>query len=57
MTLQRFVDTYGCVDYYEMNTGRVFHLSDVKNEPDGIVKVPVSEDGNFIGYAEVKKGM
>ena len=36
-------------DYYEMNSGRIYKITEAKDH-DG--KIPVIQDGQFIGFAE-----
>lgn len=60
MKLEEIVKQYGYNDYYDMNTGKTYKLSEVEKYHDGKLKVPVYENGNFIGFAlmckvEVKK--
>lgn len=55
MTLEKIVEMYGWNDYMDMNCpGRIYHLSASVDNGDGTSIVPVSEDGNIIGYATVK---
>ncbi len=54
MTLEKIVEMYGWNDYMDMNTGRIYQLSQSTDNGDGTSKVPVVEDGNLIGYASMK---
>ena len=54
MTLEKIVEMYGWNDYYDMNTGYIYQLSQSVDNGDGTSKVPVVEDGNLIGYATMK---
>jgi hypothetical protein len=52
MTLEKIAATYGFVDYWDHNTGHIYHLSVL--QPEGSLDkenpvVPVSHDGEFIG--------
>ena len=53
MRLEEIVKTYGWNDYYEMGTGRIFMLSQAKEICKGVSEVPVSQDGEIIGYVKV----
>ena len=55
MRLETIIEMYGMQDYYEMSSGRTFHLSQAKDNGDGTLEVPVSEDGRLIGYTTVRK--
>ena len=54
MTLEKIVEMYGWNDYMDMNTGRIYQLSQSVDNGDDTSKVPVTENGNFIGYATMK---
>lgn len=54
MDLKEIVKMYGWNDYYDMPTGRIFHLSKAVEESEGVFQVPVSEDGELIGYAKLE---
>lgn len=54
MTLEKIVEMYGWNDYMDMNTGRIYRLSQSVDNGDGTSKVPVTENGNLIGYATMK---
>ena len=54
MTLEKIVEVYGCNDYMDMNTGRIYQLSQSIDNGDGTSRVPVVEDGSLIGYAPMK---
>lgn len=54
MTLEKIVEMYGWNDYMDMNTGRIYQLSQSVDNGDGTSKVPVTENGNLIGYATMK---
>lgn len=54
MKLEQIVCDYGFNDYYDMNTGRLYHLSEVKDIGDCKLSVPVSKDGILIGYAKMR---
>ena len=38
----------------DMNTGRIYQLSQPIDNGDGTSRVPVVEDGSLIGYASMK---
>ena len=54
MTLEKIVEVYGWNDYMDMNTGRIYQLSQPIDNGDGTSRVPVVEDGSLIGYASMK---
>ena len=54
MTLEKIVEMYGWNDYMDMNTGRIYQLSQSVDNGDGTSKVPVTENGNLVGYATMK---
>lgn len=56
MTLEKIVEMYGWNDYMDMNTGRIYQLSQSIDNGDGTSRVPVTENGNFnfIGYVTMK---
>lgn len=55
MDIKEIIKTYGKNDYYEMQTGRIFHLSQMKYHLyDNTTRIPVSENGNLIGEIKVK---
>lgn len=54
MTLEKIVEMYGWNDYMDMNTGRIYQLSNSINNGDGTSQVPVTENGELIGYATMK---
>lgn len=54
MKLEEIVKQYGYNDYYEMSTGRTYKLSKVIEE-NKVIKVPVYENGIFIGLAILNK--
>ena len=42
------------VDYYDMFTGRIFHLSQMEYLEDiNVTKIPVTENGALIGYVQM----
>ena len=55
MSLEDIIELYGCEDYYDMNSGLIYHLSEIKDEPAGTYPVRVSRGGNIIGTAKVRK--
>lgn len=55
MSLEEVIETYGCVDYYDMNTGYTYHLSEIAHEPEGLYVIKVTQDGLMIGTAQVRK--
>ncbi len=54
MALEEIVEMYGWNDYMDMNTGRIYRLSQSVDNGDGTSKIPVTENGNLIGYAAMK---
>lgn len=54
MTLEEIVEMYGWNDYMDMNTGKVYQLSNSIDNGDGTSKVPVTDNGRLIGYATMK---
>lgn len=46
---------YGMVDYYEVRTGRTYHLSEASENANGMLTVPVSEDGVIIGFTHMER--
>ena len=40
------------VDYYDMNSGKIYRITEAKNN-DG--KIPVEVDGKIIGFAQRKE--
>lgn len=55
MLIEELLEKYGKVDYYEMKTGNIYHLSQMKyhlfsNE----TKIPVTRDGVLIGEVSLK---
>lgn len=54
MTLEKIVEMYGWNDYMDMNTGRIYQLSQSIDNGDGTSRVPVVEGGSLIGYASMK---
>ena len=54
MDIKDIIKSYGFNDYYEMNTGRIFHLSDIQyDKKRDISKIPVTQDEEFIGYINI----
>lgn len=55
MDLAEIIQQYGWYDYYEMSTGKTYHLSRAWQVPgeDNKFRVPVSMAGITIGYTEV----
>ena len=50
MDIYKYAEEYGyAVDYYDQHTGRIYKITEAKDH-DG--KIPVIEDGEFIGYVE-----
>lgn len=55
MKLEEIIKTYGKNDYYDMNTGRTYHISEMQYHLfDNTTHVPVSENGNVIGIVKLK---
>ena len=55
MTLEKIVEMYGWNDYMDMNTGRIYQLSQSIDNGDGTSRVPVVEGGSLIiGYVSMK---
>lgn len=52
MKLEEIVKMYGWNDYMDMHTGYIYVLSKAIHE-DGTVKVPVTQNGVLIGYANM----
>ena len=55
MSLEEIAKTYGMNDYYDMYTGKVYHLSRAIDNGDDTLNIPVSECGKLIGYAKMDK--
>lgn len=55
MKLEDIAKSYGMNDYYDMNTGRIYKLSEATDAGDGKLSVPVEENGRIIGYATMDK--
>lgn len=53
MKLEDIINMYGYVDYMDHVNGRIFHLKEYKESSNKELGVPVSEDGVFIGYAQI----
>jgi hypothetical protein len=53
MYLEQIAKMYGMVDYLDQNTGYIYHLNKAVKE-DGMLKVPVTENGYLIGYAKME---
>ncbi len=54
MDIKDIIKSYGYNDYYEMNSGRIFKLSDIQYDKErDISKVPVTKDEEFIGYINI----
>ena len=54
MKLEQIIEMYGWNDYYDMNTGYIYHLSEAMDNGDGTSKIPVTSNGRLIGYATMK---
>lgn len=55
MDITEIIKTYGKNDYYEMQTGRIFHLSQMKYHLyDNTTRIPVSGNGNLTYEIKVK---
>ena len=54
MRLETVAETYGMVDYFEQRTGRIYQLSKAEKKDSNTLRIPVIQDGVFIGYAEMK---
>ena len=51
MDIKDIVKMYGKTDYYEMMTGKIFHLSQMKYDSESkITLIPVTQDGVFLGH-------
>lgn len=55
MRLEQIAQIYGMVDHYDMNTGRIYHLSEARENESGTLTVPVSVDGVIIGFTHMEK--
>lgn len=55
MRLEEIARMYGMNDYYDMHTGRVYHLSEATDNGNGTQSVPVTQSGDLIGYATMEK--
>ena len=55
MQLEQIAQMYGMVDYYEVRTGRTYHLSEASENANGMLTVPVSEDGVIIGFTHMER--
>lgn len=55
MTVEQIIKTYGKNDYYDMNTGRTYHISQMEYHLfDNSTHIPVSESGEIIGIVKLK---
>ena len=55
MSIEEIVKKYGKNDYFDMNTGIIYHLSNMSYHLYGnVTKIPCTKDGEFIGNVEVK---
>ena len=55
MKLEEIIKTYGRNDYYDMNTGRIYKISQMEYHLfDNTTHVPVYENGDFIGIVKLK---
>ena len=56
MSFEDIIKTYGKSDYMDINNpGRIYHLSKMEYHLfDDTTRIPVSEDGEIIGYVKVK---
>lgn len=55
MDIKDIVKMYGKVDYYEMQTGRIYHLSQMSYHLfDNTTRIPVSENGRIIGEIKLE---
>ena len=54
MTIQEIIETYGKNDYYDMNTGKIYKLSEMKYfKEDDITEIPVDKAG-ILEFVSVK---
>lgn len=54
MDIKDIIKSYGYNDYYEMNSGRTFQLSDIQYDKErDTSKIPVTQDEEFIGYINI----
>lgn len=54
MKLEEIIKTYGKVDYYDMNSGKTFHISRYTyNSETNKSEIPVSRDGEMIGSVKI----
>lgn len=54
MDIKEIIKTYGKVDYYEMRTGRIFKLSEMKyDEKNDETIIPVNIDGDTYNVIKV----
>lgn len=55
MKIEEIIKTYGHNDYYEMETGRLFKLSQMEyNLFRNVTKVPFAEPNGIVGYIELE---
>lgn len=55
MDIKEIIKTYGLIDYYDMNSGRIFHNGQYTYDPKtNVSEIPVSEFDNVIGYVKVE---
>lgn len=55
MDIKDIIKTYGKNDYYDMNTGKIYHLSQMSYHLfDNTTRIPVSEEGQIIGEVRLE---
>lgn len=60
MFLEQIVKKYGWTDYYDVDTGYVYRLSDITvclqrhTRGTSVISVPITQNGELIGYAKMQ---
>ena len=55
MDIKDIIKTYGKNDYYEMNTGKIYHLSKMSYHLfNNTTWIPVSENGELVGEIKLE---
>jgi hypothetical protein len=52
--LEDIAKTYGMIDYYEQQTGNIYHLSEAKSNGHGMLLVPVTRGDRLFGVMKMK---
>lgn len=55
MQLEQIAQMYGMIDYYEARTGRIYYLSEARVSENGMLTIPVSKDGELIGFTRMEQ--